>query len=150
MVLWKDGKTGKSLTEAESLVFKGDLAFDMNPKYTAWQKKHGDIYKDYPSIKMDVPGDEKFAKYLNDPAEQQVRMVRYGEILKKHGWDGTKAGLTDDMIYNSSFSLPGDVKQLLQNMKGIKVDTPAWYAQIKKTLPHAWALAPVAATQLKE
>ena len=95
-----------------------------------------------------------------NPAEQQVRMVRYGEILKKNGWDGTKKGLTNDIINKTAGemqgkialgkSLPSDVRQLLGQMEGIKVGSPAWYAQIKKTLPHAWAMAPVAATTLGE
>ena len=41
------------------------------------------LYENYPTIKMEVKGDEEFAKYLMKPQEQQVRMVRYGEILKK-------------------------------------------------------------------
>ena len=106
----------------------------------------------------------EFTKYLNDPAEQQVRMVRYGEILKKHGWDGTAKGLTnkiidksaggrsalDNKVWLGSSNLPSDVIQLLGKMKGIKVGSPDWYAQIKKTLPYAWGMAPVAATTLQE
>ena len=165
--LWKDKKTGKKLTVAESEVHKGDLDFDINPKHEAWEKEYAKLYENYPTIKMEVKGDEEFAKYLMKPQEQQVRMVRYGEILKKHGWDGTKKGLTDDIIkksvgegYDSSWrhnkiflgssKLPFDVQQLLRNMKGINPGSSEWYAQIKKTLPHAWAMAPVAATTLQE
>ena len=43
-----------------------------------------------------------------------------------------------------------NVLQLLANMKGINAGSPAWYAQIKKTLPYAWGMAPVAATTLQE
>ena len=154
-VLWKDLKTGKRLTNTEAQTYTKDLDFDMNPKWQAWEDDYSKLYKNYPTIKMEVPGDEKFAKYLMDPAEQQVRMVRYGEILKKHGWDGTKKGLTNDVIDKANtvggkVSLPNDVQQLLRNMKGIDAGSPEWYAQIKKTLPYAWSMAPVAATTLKE
>ena len=100
---------------------------------------------------MKVKGDPEFTAYLNKVQEQQVRMVRYGEILKKHGWDGTKKGLTKEIIDKVyTFDLPSDIRQLLYNMKGINEKTPAWYAQIKKTLPYAWGMAPVAATTLQE
>ena len=114
--------------------------------------KFGGIYKNYPKIQVD-PGHKQYA-YLMEPWEQQVRMVRYGEILKKYGWDGTPKGLTNDIIDASrgytKGDIPNDVKQLLGNMKGIKIGTAKWYAQIKKTLPYAWGMAPVAATTLKE
>ena len=151
-VLWKDKKTGKILTDAEAQVHKTDLDVLENPKWTAWEKKQRNLYKDYPVIKMSA-GDSRFTNYLNDPAEQQVRMVRYGEILKKQGWDGTKKGLTNKIIDKStaegwlgSSDLPSDIIQLLGKMKGIKPGSPEWYAQIKKTLPYAWGMAPVAAT----
>ena len=156
-VLWKDAKTGKRLTEVEAGKYteKGSIDFDANPKWQAWEDDYAKLYKNYPAIKMEIKGDEQFAKYLMDPAEQQVRMVRYGEILKKRGWDGTKKGLTNDIIDKSTFgaannNIPNDVRQLLYNMKGIDSGTKAWYAQIKKTLPYAWGMAPVAATTLQE
>lgn len=167
-VIWKDKKTGKKLTNAEAKGHKSDLDFDTNPKWQKWEETYGakaGIYKDYPAIKMSTD-EAKFTKYLNDPAEQQVRMVRYGEILKKNGWDGTSKGLTNELINkaagkaqgnisltmpnSSGVTLPSDVRQLLGKMKGIKVGSPEWYAQIKKTLPYAWGIAPVAATILNE
>ena len=70
-----------------------------------------------------------------------------GMVLKK--------GLTNKIIDRANtaggkVNLPGDVIQLLRNMKGIKAGTPEWYAQIKKTLPYAWGMAPVATTTLQE
>ena len=153
-VIWKDKSTGKRLTNTEANMHKGDLDFETNPKWLAWEKYYGDkgkIYKNYPIIKIESKGDEEFAKYLMKPQEQQVRMVRYGEVLKKYGWDGTKKGLTNEIIDKANtvggkVSLPRDVQQLLRNMKGIDAGSPEWYAQIKKTLPYAWSMAPVAAT----
>ena len=165
-VTWKESKTGKVLTDAEARVSKVDLDFDVNPNWQKWEKTYGvesEIYKNYPKIDMDA-GD--MTSYLNLPHEQQVRMVRYGEILKKNGWDGTSKGLTNDIINktagemqgnislgfpnSSGVTLPSDVRQLLGKMKGIKPGDPEWYAQIKKTLPYAWGMAPVAATTLNE
>ena len=172
-VIWKDKKTGKRLTEAEAKGHKSDLDFDTNPKWQKWEETYGHkggVYKNYPKIDMDA-GD--LTSYLNLPHEQQVRMVRYGEILKKNGWDGTSKGLTNELINktvgkitatntgrfgdiaiglpnSSGVTLPSDIRQLLGNMKGIKPGDTEWYAQIKKTLPYAWGMAPVAATTLNE
>ena len=160
-VIWKDKKTGKKLTDAEAETWTKELDIETNPKWQAWEDEYLKQYKNYPTIKMEVEGSEELTKYLMDPAEQQVRMVRYGEILKKHGWDGTKKGLTNEIIDKSaggrsaldnkvwlgSSNLPSDVRQLLGQMKGIKVGTPEWYAQIKKTLPYAWGMTPAAITQ---
>jgi hypothetical protein len=171
-VIWKDKKTGNILTDAEAQASKKDLDFDTNPEWQKWEEAYGakaEIYKNYPKIDMDA-GD--ITSYLNLPHEQQVRMVRYGEILKKNGWDGTEKGLTNDIINKTAGQIPGgsaikgqislgmpnsagvtlpsDIRQLLGNMKGIKPGDTEWYAQIKKTLPYAWGMAPVAATTLNE
>ena len=172
-VIWKDKKTGNILTDAEAQASKKDLDFDTNPKWQKWEETYGSqarIYEDYPAINMDA-GD--LTSYLNLPQEQQVRMVRYGEVLKKNGWDGTSKGLTNELINktvgkitatntgrfgdiaiglpnSSGVTLPSDIRQLLGNMKGINPGSPEWYAQIKKTLPYAWSMAPVAATTLNE
>ena len=39
---------------------------------------------------------------------------------------------------------------LLENIKGAKVGSKKWYETIKKTVPYAWGMAPVAATKLQE
>jgi hypothetical protein len=79
-------------------------------------------------------------------------MVEYGNILKKHGWDGTAKGLTKEIIDKSRHNyrnpvkdwLPDDVRQLLENIEGAKEGSKKWYEIIKKTIPYAWAAAPVA------
>ena len=151
-LLWKDIKTGKVLTESQAAKATKDIDFVQNPKWLAWESKHGSPYKNYPKIEIDPKHSQH--KYLMLPHEQQVRMVEYGNILKKYGWDGTAKGLTNDIIDASRSygrgEIPFDVQQLLSNMKGAKIGSKKWYTQIKKTLPYAWGMAPVAATTLNK
>jgi len=182
--LWTESK-GKSLTAKESnaVTSSDDIRFaGENPKHTEWASKYGEkgaeagysydkatkvstwegAYKNYP--KIEINKGHKMHEYLMRPQEQQVRMLRYKEILKAHGWDGTKKGLTNDIINSTTGShikgkpmlgiarasdgkyLPNDVTQLLGNMEGATVGSKKWYEMIKKTMPYAWGTVPVAAT----
>jgi hypothetical protein len=124
-------------------------------------------YKDYPKIEVshrykktnnEVYGPDGFYGYLMNPAEQQVRFVRAGEYLTtKYGWDGTSKGLTDDMLENfykdlqiGGSSVHTDYSQIFRMMEGIKTGSKEWKSKIRKVLPHAWGMAPVAATTLQE
>ena len=124
-------------------------------------------YKDYPKIEVshrykktnnEEFGPDGFYSYLMNPAEQQVRFVRAGEYLTtKYGWDGTSKGLTDDMLENfykdlqiGGSSVHADYSQILGMMEGIKTGSKKWKSKIRKVLPHAWGMAPVAATTLQE
>ena len=62
---------------------------------------------------------------MNDAPEQQVRLLRAGDWMRKtFGWDGTKAGMTDKMLEKTQIMLnnnrgsniiPTDVKELLNS-----------------------------------
>ena len=110
-------------------------------------------YDNYPTVKVPKQGsaDElEHIKYLNSPQEQQVRFLKINEHLKtNYGWDGTEKGLTNDMMKNfrkqtelgSKSNIDADVRDLTSRIN---------FADLKKALPKAWAVAPVglgAATQ---
>jgi len=110
------------------------------------------IYKNYPRIEVSKKN-PNFYRYMMDPGEQQTRMVRYKEALKSLGWDGSPKGLTNEIIDKSlkrKGFIPEDIMHLLENVEGAKIGSKKWYETIKKTLPHAWGIAPVTVTQLKE
>ena len=101
-------------------------------------------YKNYPTLNL--KGDnKKYIKYLQDPAEQQVRLVRAGDYFKKnYGWDGTKTGMTDDMLekFTNSMSqhtgatIPHDVRALVEASTNTA-------GQFRNVLSKAWATVPV-------
>lgn len=96
--------------------------------------KHG-AYKDYPTLEINpILKEGKYTfnsgtnqyDYLMNPAEQQARHLGAADHLKKYyGWDGTEAGLTDDMLegfrtdlkpdYFGQTSLH-DVRQIYSNL----------------------------------
>ena len=96
--------------------------------------KHG-AYKDYPTLEINpILKEGKYTfnsgvnqyDYLMNPAEQQARHLGAGDHLKKYyNWDGTEAGLTDDMLegfrtdlkpdYYGQTSLH-DVRQIYSNL----------------------------------
>lgn len=96
--------------------------------------KHG-AYKDYPTLEINpIFKESKYTfdsganqyEYLMNPAEQQARHLGAADHLKKYyGWDGTEAGLTDDMLegfrtdlkpdYYGQTSLH-DVRQIYSNL----------------------------------
>jgi hypothetical protein len=146
-----------------------------NPKYQQWLDKRGGnieegfvtfktpkpgevvtefggAYKNYPKIEVNPKHSQHV--YLMKPHEQQVRMVRLGEIFKKHGsWDGTAKGLTDDVIkkaFKGVEEVPEDIRLLFGNIKGAKAGSKKWLEIVKKTIPYAWGMAPVATTTLQE
>ena len=91
------------------------------------------------------------------PEEQQVRFVRAGEYLtSRYGWDGTAKGLTNDMLESFSKDIRSgpqahaDYSQILDMMEGAKTGSKEWKTKIRKILPHAWGMVPVAATTLQE
>ena len=47
-------------------------------------------------------------------------------------------------------SVHADYSQILGMMEGIKTGSKKWKSKIRKVLPHAWGMAPVAATTLQE
>jgi hypothetical protein len=109
------------------------------------------VYKNYPTldIKREIP--TKDFEYFIDPAEQQVRLLRGAEWFKRnYSWDGTKAGMTDDMLKEvfeqmsgrspSKQMLPTDFKELLKNSQNTT------YSTLRDVLSKAWALGPVGLT----
>jgi hypothetical protein len=109
------------------------------------------IYKNYPRIEVSKKN-PNFYRYMMNPAEQQTRMVRYKEVLKNLGWDGSPKGLTNKIIDKSlkrKGFIPEDIMHLLENVEGAKIGSKKWYETIKKTIPYAWGMTPVALTQNK-
>lgn len=164
---WIDTRTGKQLTyeEAELITNVDHIDFVPSKQHSDWMQAHKHLYNpyvNYPRISVEGKTPE-FAEYIHLPWEQQTRLLRFGEVLKKHGWDGTSDGLTNELInktlsfntsgkivLGSSSEIPRDVIQLLGNMQGIDVGTQAWYRRIKKSVPYAWSLIPLSTFMLTE
>ena len=106
------------------------------------------VYKNYPTLDINKTSSE--FKYMAKPAEQQVRLLRGADWFKRtYKWDGTKAGMSDDMlneVFNqmsgkktSKEMIPDDFRQLLKH-----VNPNITYNQLRDVLSKAWALGPVA------
>jgi len=106
------------------------------------------VYKNYPTLNINKTSSE--FKYMTKPAEQQVRLLRGADWFKRnYKWDGTKAGMSDDMLKEvfeqvsgrrpSKEMIPDDFKELLRNT------TPnTTYDDLRNVISKAWAAAPVA------
>lgn len=113
------------------------------------------VYKNYPTLniksgKIGSAGTEA-GEYLGRAQEQQPRLLRGAEWLKLNfKWDGTKSGMTDDMLKNihnqmenstnlgGKTKIPNDFRELLQNTSNVT------YSKLKDVLSKAWAVGPVA------
>jgi hypothetical protein len=119
------------------------------------------IYKNYPTLKIDKSVGKEFGEYLGRAQEQQPRLVRGAQWVKQNfNWDGTKSGMTDDMLDNifnqmqnsknlgGKTSIPEDFRTLLENSTITKVDDyglvpKTSYSKLKNVLSKAWATIPV-------
>ena len=119
------------------------------------------VYKNYPTLKIDKSANKEFGEYLGRAQEQQPRLVRGAQWVKQNfNWDGTKSGMTDDMLDNifnqmqnsknlgGKTSIPEDFRTLLENSTITKVDDyglvpKTSYSKLKNVLSKAWATIPV-------
>lgn len=119
------------------------------------------VYKNYPTLKINNANKET-AEYLGAAREQQPRLLRGAQWVKNNfNWDGTKSGMTDDMLDNifnqmensknlgGKTSIPKDFRTLLENSTITKVDDyglvpKTSYSKLKNVLSKAWATIPVA------
>ncbi len=157
--------TTKTTSEAGKVIEKYNLIKEPTSKVNL-KKASEKIYKNYPKLKIPEvkykPGlgneDWRHANYLNDPAEQQVRLVKINKYFKdNYNWDGSSANLTDNMLdkflrtvagrdksvdaVTFKTRIPSDVRDLLRN---VDVSKTSLTQQLKKVMPKAWALsAPV-------
>ena len=118
------------------------------------------VYKNYPTLKINSANKET-AEYLGRAREQQPRLLRGAQWVKDNfNWDGTKSGMTDDMLDNifdqmqnsknlgGKTSIPQDFRTLLENSTITKADDyglvpKASYSKLKNVLSKAWATIPV-------
>ena len=118
------------------------------------------VYKNYPTLKINNANKET-AEYLGRAREQQPRLLRGAQWVKDNfNWDGTKSGMTDDMLDNifnqiqnsknlgGKTSIPKDFRTLLENSSITKADDyglipDASYSKLKNVLSKAWATVPV-------
>jgi len=108
---------------------------------TSIPKHSTKAYKNYPTLKL-KGDDAKFIKYLQDPAEQQVRLVRAGDYFKKtFGWDGTKAGMTDDMLETFTNHISKGTGSIPDDVRGLVEASTNTASEFRTVLSKAWALA---------
>ena len=104
------------------------------------------VYRNYPKISIKDKMSEKWTKYMNDAPEQQVRLLRAGDWMRKtFGWDGTKAGMTDKMLEKTQIILnnnrgsnriPTDVKELLNSSNSTA-------SHFRDVVSQAWSAVPM-------
>tara|TARA_R110002012_G_scaffold224034_2_gene396051 strand:- start:62 stop:2503 length:2442 start_codon:yes stop_codon:yes gene_type:complete len=148
-------KIQKKLSQAVTSE-QADKAVAMYAKIKGIQPAKMDkVYKNYPTLDINKTSSE--FKYMSKPAEQQVRLLRGADWFKRnYKWDGTKAGMSDDMLKDvfdqmSNYgdwirknkgikeTMPGDFRELLKH-----VNPNTTYDQLRNVISKAWALGPVA------
>jgi len=142
-------KIEKKLSEAVTDK-QADAALDMysNIRPVPEPPRMDKVYKNYPTLDINKTSSE--FKYMTKPAEQQVRLLRGANWFKRnYKWDGTKAGMSDDMLKEvfeqvsgrrpSKEMLPDDFKELLKN-----TSPSTTYDDLRNVISKAWALGPVA------
>ena len=107
--------------------------------------KHSDkVYKNYPTLKLNPKLSKDKLKYLGDVEEQQVRLVRAGEYFKKtYGWDGTKAGMTDDMLETFTNHMSKGTGSIPHDVRGLVEASTNTASEFRNVLSKAWGLTPV-------
>ena len=101
-------------------------------------------YKNYPTLKLNPKLSKDKLKYLGDVEEQQVRLVRAGEYFKKtFGWDGTKAGMTDDMLETFTNHMSKGTGSIPHDVRGLVESSTNTASEFRNVLSKAWGLTPI-------